>query len=258
MLHAEDIQQFHQQGYLVLKQFCPQDLLSAIKQTTHHHLSDRIEPLELEAELQYPGAPLKDGEGHQTIRRLKQAYDRDTVFQQWGKFEPTLSILRQLFSTPVPDDEVLLVRAHHNCVMTKHPRFSSDSWWHQDLRYWRYSKGELISSWLALGDETEQNGCLQVIPGSHRDHFVPEQFDEAKFYRQDREDNQQRLADRVKVELTAGDLVLFHCRLLHAATRNRTDQTKLALVYTYRSNDDVPEAGSRSASLPDEPFRPNV
>ena len=75
--------------------------------------------------------------------------------------------------------------AHHNCVMTKQPRFSSDTGWHQDVRYWHFERPELVNVWVALGDETPENGCLRVIPGTHAGTFRPEQFDAAKFLRAD-------------------------------------------------------------------------
>jgi phytanoyl-CoA hydroxylase len=135
--------------------------------------------------------------------------------------------------------------------MTKQPAFSSDSWWHQDLRYWQYSQGELISAWLALGKEYPENGCLQVIPGSHRMTFGRNQFDEQLFFRSDLPDNRLLLKGAQYVTLDAGDVVLFHCRLLHAATRNLTNERKLALVYTYRNQLDSPVVGSRSAASSD-------
>ncbi len=71
--------------------------------------------------------------------------------------------------------------AHHNCVMTKHPHFGSQTGWHRDTRYWSFVKPELVTVWLALGDEDERNGVLRVIPGSHQAKLAPEQLDPAEF-----------------------------------------------------------------------------
>ena len=138
--------------------------------------------------------------------------------------------------------------------MTKQPRFSSETGWHQDIRYWQYSQRELISAWLALGNETINNGCLQVVPGSHRLSFTAEQFDKESFFHKHLMENQRVLQRKQYIELNAGDMVLFHCRLLHAATRNYTDTTKFAAVFTYRAESDCPLPGSRSASQEDIPL----
>jgi phytanoyl-CoA hydroxylase len=46
-------------------------------------------------------------------------------------------------------------------------------------------------------------------------------------------------------------VVLFHCRLFHAAGRNCTQETKFSLVCTYRAADNLPLAGTKSASVGD-------
>ncbi len=246
MLSTSDINLFHAQGFLKLENFCPDNVWQTLKTTTLNHLEQRIEPLELEAELEYPGAPEKNTEGEETIRRIKQAYDRDECFKAWATNASLVRVLSQLMPSPL-----YLVKAHHNCVMTKHPKFSSDSWWHQDLRYWRYTQGQLISAWLSLGNENQENGSLQVIPGSHKMSFHVHQFDEAQFFRRDLEENQPTLALKINLEMKPGDLLLFHCRLLHAATRNYSSPSKLAAVFTYRTETDLPLEGSRSAASAD-------
>ncbi|NVJ51816.1 MAG: phytanoyl-CoA dioxygenase family protein [Gammaproteobacteria bacterium] len=246
MLTPEQQSLFQQQGYLVLKRFIPAERWTAARETARHHLIEQVEPVELESELQYPGAPHPEEDPARTIRRLKQAYDRDPAFAQCATYPELVEVLEQLLAEPIA-----LVRAHHNCIMTKQPAFSSDSWWHQDIRYWRYQKGNLISAWMALGKEHSRNGGLMIVPGSHRLKFTPEQFDSESFFRRDLPDNQRLLDNQVNLTLAAGDLLLFHCRLLHAATRNYTEQSKLAMVFTYRARSDRPLPGSRSAAIAD-------
>jgi phytanoyl-CoA hydroxylase len=135
--------------------------------------------------------------------------------------------------------------------MTKQARYSTATGWHRDSRYWQFQRAELISSWLALRQETPENGCLLVIPGSHRVEVDSHQLDAAQFLRTDLEDNQALLAQAQTVPLNAGDLLLFHSNLFHAAGRNQTGSTKLSLVFTYRAQNNPPVAGSRSASLPE-------
>lgn len=246
MLTTEQIDSFFAQGYLILRNFCPEQQWQAIRSVAEQQLQSRSMPVELESDLEYPGAPSKDNDAAETIRRLKQAVDRDPAIRDWATSSQVASVLKDLLAEPI-----FLVRAHHNCIMTKQPEFSSDSWWHQDLRYWRYTQGNLISAWLALGEENERNGGLMVVPGSHKMSFTPQQFDEALFFRQDLEENQQILRSKINLELAPGDLLLFHCRTIHAATRNYTNQTKMAAVFTYRSGSDLPVAGTRSAEIPD-------
>ncbi len=209
----------------------------------HRHIG----PIEYESDLQYPGAPAsKDVRGGQTIRRLKQAHSRDYVFTEWLLKPELLGRLRQLLG---PD--IVCPLAHHNCIMTKHPEFSSETGWHQDIRYWSFTRPDLVSVWLALVPETKGNGCLQVLPGSHRWAITKRQLDSASFFRSDLPENQALIARRTFVEMQPGDVLFFHALTLHAAARNTTSETKYSVVFTFRAADNSPVAGSRSAASPE-------
>ena len=147
--------------------------------------------------------------------------------------------------------KVWLSQAHHNCIMTKQPRFSSVTGWHRDSRYWHFERPELISAWLALRDETPENGCLQVIAGSHKVTVDPQALDAAQFLKTDYLPNQSLLQKAQHVPLQAGDVLLFSSNLFHAAGQNHTEQTKFSMVFTYRRDNNPPQLGSRSASLPE-------
>ena len=180
------------------------------------------------------------------MRRLLQAYARDAVFRDVARLPVIGARLRQVLG-----GLAVLSQAHHNCIMTKNPAYSSLTNWHRDIRYWSFEKPELVSVWVALGDERIDNGCLLVLPGTHRMDFAAERLDDAQFLRQDLEANRAVLQTQVSVELQPGDVLFFHCRLFHAAGSNQTDQTKLSVVYTYHAPDNRPLPGTRSASLPE-------
>jgi phytanoyl-CoA hydroxylase len=144
----------------------------------------------------------------------------------------------------------MLSQSHHNCAMTKQPRYSSLTGWHQDIRYWSFQRPELVSLWLALGREFPDNGCLWFLPSSHWLDLARERLDDALFLREGLPENQTLIATRVAPRLEPGDAVYFHCRTFHAAGSNRADQPKLSLVFTYHAADNAPVAGTRSASLP--------
>ncbi|MEX1238043.1 MAG: phytanoyl-CoA dioxygenase family protein, partial [Pseudomonadales bacterium] len=127
---------------------------------------------------------------------------------------------------------------------------SSATRWHQDNRYWAFDQENLVSVWLALGDETRANGCLRVIPGSHRMDMEPGRFDAALFLRTDIAENKSLLTGANALELSAGDVLFFHSKLFHAAGRNRTDETKLSVVFTYHEKSNHPIEGTRSAQFP--------
>jgi phytanoyl-CoA hydroxylase len=246
----EAVRDFGRDGYYVARElFTPsqvKDLVALIDRS----LSPALAPVEYEADVHYPGAPpSKSAPGGTTPRRLLHAYSRDALFQQVGTNPNVVALLQALIGSA----RIRLSQNHHNCVMTKHPGFSSVTSWHQDIRYWRFDRRELVSTWLALGPENEHNGGLLVIPGSHTLDFEPGQFDASLFLRTDLADNEALLARAIPVELDAGDMLFFHSRTLHAAGQNESNVIKRSLVYTYRAEDNAPIPETRSAVYEDIP-----
>lgn len=244
-LSEKHIAAFRRDGYLYLPAFRETDELLALADRL---ATEAAPPLEYEAETGYPGAPPSiDAPGGRTLRRLRGIYARHSLFQEHARDPRVLSLLHELLAP-----ELLLSQAHHNCLMFKDPRYGSSTDWHQDMRYWRFARPDLISSWLALNPAGPEGGCLYFVPGSHTLEFRADQFDrEQQFFRADTVENQALLAQALPVPLAAGDLVLFHSRLLHAATRNTTTAVRKSLIFTYHSADNAPQPGTRSAATPD-------
>jgi phytanoyl-CoA hydroxylase len=244
---SAELDQFGRDGFVIVRGFVPNATCEAMKAVALRHLAAETPPLEYEAQVRYPGAPESlEAPGGRTVRRELQACARDPLYRNWATSPQLAGRLQHLLGSPLE-----LSQAHHNCIMTKNPAFSSATGWHQDIRYWSFEKPELVSVWLALGPEHEENGCLWLVPGSHRMEFRPDQFDGDRFFRADLEENRGVIQAKFAAELDEGDVLFFHCRLLHAAGRNRTSLSKFAAVFTYHSADNRPLPGTRSASLPE-------
>lgn len=254
---------FAAQGYLIVRQMATAKQVDDLRNIAEQQLLDASEPVEYEADVAYQGAPeSKEVDGGKTIRRLLHAYQRHSRFAEWGKCPQLVRPVAQLLQThhfstntttqdtqkPSPDD-ILLVQAHHNCVMTKHPQFSSSTMWHQDFRYWQFQENNLVTAWLALTHETARNGCMRLIPGSHAVKLDKFRFDQDSFLRTDLPENRALMHQALRAELHPGDVLLFHSGLIHAAGRNQTQLRKLALVFTYRQGSNLPIPDSRSAAF---------
>ena len=243
----QELAYFHRDGFLAVKGLIDRALVDQITAVTDQAVAEKIEPVEYESQVGYPGAPKSlDAPGGRTIRRLLQAIGRHPVFTELAIHPPILARLRQLLGS-----EIVLPLAHHNCIMVKDRRFSSATGWHRDFRYWRFERPELITVLLALNEATATNGCLQFLPGSHTFTPAPEQLDETEFFRADLPRNKPWL-DRATLALMApGDVVFFHCRTFHGAGRNLGGEPRKSVLFTYRSADNPPIPGTRSASQPE-------
>ncbi len=244
---ALELEQFGNDGYLVVRGMVPPLACELMYSVTREHLRGAIGPLEYEAEVGYAGAPPSlDAPGGRTVRRLRGAYDRHPCFRVWAEDRRLVARLAQLLG-----ERVCLTRAHHNCVMTKHPNFGTATGWHRDIRYWSFTRTDLVSAWLALGKEDEENGALRVIPGSHKLQIGREQLDELDFLRPELEANRQLFAQGRTVQLNRGDVLLFHSGLFHSAGRNDSDKVKHSVVFAYRGESNLPTPGTRSAASED-------
>ena len=106
---------------------------------------------------------------------------------------------------------------------------------HQDLRYFRLRPADgIVGVCTALAETNPRNGCLAVIPGSHKGglltHGEPEwQYVNAGFFGiQDLD-----LGQREHVPMAAGDTLLFHPLLIHGSGRNRSNTCRRAISAHY-------------------------
>lgn len=246
-LYDAQIEQFKKDGYLIFKGMATAAACERMLSVTEHHLRNAVPPLEYETDVGYPGAPQSiDAPGGRTVRRLRGAYHRHECFRLWAEDERIVAALKR-----ISGENMRLSLAHHNCIMTKHPDYGTATGWHRDIRYWSFAKPDLVSVWLALGDENAANGALKVIPGSHRMHIGRGQLDDLDFLRPDVEENQPLFAQGTTLELQKGDVLFFHSGLFHAAGRNNASAVKTSLVFAYYGVSNMPVAGTRSAAADD-------
>jgi phytanoyl-CoA hydroxylase len=236
-------------GYCVLEQALDPSSAETLTELAQGWRAARAEPFELEAEVGYPGAPQLGEAGASTVRRYLQVYQRDPLVHDVLVEGGIVDRLARLFGEPPR-----LVLAHHNCLMTKEPHHSSATPWHRDLRYWSYAQGELLTAWIPLGTETPANGGLHVVPSSHHWNLAPESLDSNLSLT-----HHGPIADRIRREsvpliLQRGDLLFFHCRLLHSAPKNTQPRTKQSFAFTFRQSSDMPLPTTRSAASPEIPF----
>ncbi len=123
----------------------------------------------------------------------------------------------------------------------KSSRIQFASPWHQDLAYW--GGATKFSSWIALEDATPENGCLRVIPGSHRRTRDHASVRDARGFGNRVSDEELRGERMIDVEMKCGDVLVFHDGLLHSSHPNRSGRDRWSFIPTYR-NADVPDTST--------------
>ncbi len=171
-----------------------------------------------------------DGEGG-TVRLSLWNHPGDTIYGMFARCE-----------TIVNSAELILggeVYHYHSKMIMKDAKVGGAWTWHQDYGYW-YQNGVLfpllVSAFIAVDPATRENGCMQVLKGSHLmgriDHVLtgdqagadPERVREA-----------QRRLETVYVEMDPGDVLFFHCNLLHRSDQNHSDKPRWAMICCYNA-----------------------
>ena len=103
--------------------------------------------------------------------------------------------------------------------------------WHQD-RWTFIDPDPLLTIWTALDPATKENGCVQIVPGSHRNGLInPEHL--SGFLTKEQALEHCPPEKIVHLELKAGEVVLLHNHLLHASDINRSAQSRRAFSVCY-------------------------
>lgn len=136
-------------------------------------------------------------------------------------------------------DDVILWGCH---VFCKPPAEGYETPWHQDGHYWPIRPLATCTVWVALEPSTVANGCLRVIPRSHRDHVLHPHLHE------DRNDLtlNQRMADgtfdeaaAVDLELQPGQMSLHDVYMIHGAQANTSAQRRTGVALRYMPSTSV-------------------
>ena len=132
----------------------------------------------------------------------------------------------------------------HTKLMQKEPKIGGAWEWHQDYGYW-YNDGFLfpymMSAMIALTPATKENGCLQVIKGSHLIGRIEHKMTgEQKGADMDIVNEALNRLDLLYVELEPGDTLFFHGNLLHRSDRNNSESPRWSLISTFNRIDNMP------------------
>lgn len=140
----------------------------------------------------------------------------------------------------------------HSKFMKKEPKVGGAWEWHQDYGYW-YRDGflspDMLSVLTAITPATRENGCLQVLKGSHRLGRIEHGFTgEQVGADQERVDEAMNRMELVYVEMNPGDSLFFHSNLLHRSDSNRSDYQRLSLITAYNLITNKPFKGDNTSS----------
>ena len=132
---------------------------------------------------------------------------------------------------------------HHHCkINLKLPGSRTEVRYHQDFAYTPHTNDDVVTALLMLDDMTPDNGCLTVVPGSHRGP-VYSLFDDERFTGFIAPAEERALREHeVPVVGSAGSVCLMHTRLAHGSEPNRSTAPRGLYICVYTAADAFPIA----------------
>ena len=171
-----------------------------------------------------------DGEGGR-VRLSLWNHPGDSLYGMFARCESLVDSAEKLLGGEVYH--------YHSKMIMKDARVGGAWTWHQDYGYWYHNFvlfPWLCSASIAVDPATRENGCLQVVPGSHRlgriDHVLS--GDQAGADRERVGEILKRM-EVVHVEMEPGDTLFFDCNLLHRSDQNRSENPRWSMICAYNA-----------------------
>jgi ectoine hydroxylase-related dioxygenase (phytanoyl-CoA dioxygenase family) len=227
---------FWTDGYLVLENAVSPDLLAKLKSDFSSWVEESRDHDRSYGEI-IDGRPRFDLEkGHSSdqpaLRRVNAPIEVSDAYYEAMADSRMTDFVAELIGPNV--------KLHHTKINSKLPGAATVVKWHQDFPFTPHSNDDLVTALLMVDDVTEENGPLEVTPGTHRGplHGL---WREGVFTGS----VEDTVAEASKLRAVlctgkAGSVCLMHTRLLHGSTANLSDQPRTLFISVYSAEDAVP------------------
>jgi phytanoyl-CoA hydroxylase len=221
-LSQEQIQFFHENGYLLLKKSCSHDLVDAFNAHIYSIRAGETIP---------EWAKVNKDEDRFTLR-LFNPHQHDGFSLQLMKLPVVRGALAQLMG-----EEAVGVQSMY---FYKEPGSPGQAP-HQDYYYIKDDPMSMVAAWIAMEEKVdEENGCLYVIPGTHKLGLLPhgavKNLIEHEAWTHETEGID--LSKEIPVPMEKGDILFFHELLIHSSRKNRSqDRWRRSYVCHYIRSD---------------------
>lgn len=211
-LTQEEVNRYYDNGYvLVHEQLFPSDKLRRLQSIFEEHLAEK-------------GGKLSD--------ELDTPHFRDDRLLEFLLGDEALDLVE-----PLLGPNIGLWSSHFIC---KDPYVGRATPWHEDSAYWKgrlsgYDK--IATIWLALDRSSKENGCMRVIPGTHKNGFS--EYEDVDSQKNLFKTQIKNVDDKAAVyfELEAGECSIHDSRIIHGATANTSPYRRCGYTMRYFSTE---------------------
>jgi ectoine hydroxylase-related dioxygenase (phytanoyl-CoA dioxygenase family) len=232
MLSKQQIDFYNENGFLAVENAIPMDMIEEARAVVEDFVersravTEHTDVYDLE-----PGHSSEEPR----VRRLKSPISIHPIFDRIARSEPLLDVVADLVGPGI--------RLHGNKLNMKAAEYGSPVEWHQDFAFYPHTNDDLLAVGVCLDDCLLENGCMLMIPGSHRWEILDHHQDGVFVGAVDFESAGVDASAAVPVEVRAGSISLHHCRTLHGSATNVSSQPRRLFLIELAAVDAFPVTG---------------
>jgi ectoine hydroxylase-related dioxygenase (phytanoyl-CoA dioxygenase family) len=243
MLTDSQIREFHERGFLNVGRVLTDEQLAGLREGLDRVMAGETEN-KPELLRNLAGGDIYSGNGGNGGRST-QTFANAVVIQIVNIWEADERYLELIYNPVITEMTAQLchsdlLRVWHDQIQYKPPGVGTYTGWHQDYPAWPIlDPADLVTAWVALDDATIENGCMWMVPGSHKwgipkgglrtpmegDDFTPT-YDPAQV-----PEGAQVVIEPAEVK--AGDCHFHHCLTWHGSPKNPSDMKRRAIAVHY-------------------------
>ena len=229
MLTEEHISFYRDNGYLVVEDVFTAEELAGLNRVTDAFI-ERSRQVTASNEM-FDLAPDHSADAPK-VRRVKDPHTRDAVYAAAMRNGNLIAILEGLIGPGV--------RFDHSKLNIKPVSGGAAIEWHQDWAFYPHTNDDILAVGVLLEDCFEENGPLQVIPGSHKGPVYDHHSNGVFVGACDPDDLGAQVDEAVALTGRAGSCTFHHVRTLHASSENRGSRERRLLLFSYAAVDAWP------------------
>jgi phytanoyl-CoA hydroxylase len=222
----EQIAFYRENGYLVVRQaFNPVEIKAAIDGLLHLIMGGcpDFKGIWFEAKAASMLDQLAPDQRQDAVRKIAFFVDHEPRLRAISHHARLFQVLTVLLGERTPE-------MFQDMALIKPPRLGREKPWHQDHAYFDYTlQTPIVGTWIALDEATVENGCMQLLPGRHKEGPI------VHFKRRDWQicDNQVMGQRSVAAPLKPGGMLFFDALLPHGTPHNASANRRRALQFHY-------------------------
>jgi ectoine hydroxylase-related dioxygenase (phytanoyl-CoA dioxygenase family) len=228
LISAADLDSFKEKGFFITKPMFEASLLQKVREEFHRLWDGFV------AEAEKSGDP-KAVDLAKNRPFVGQAHTKSPLLVDFVKSPIYLEACAKL----IGQDADL----YYNQAVLKVPEVGKRFGWHQDTGYLLTTPETYVTAWTAIGEATQQNGCIWVLPGSHKQGPIKHVKNEAESSLDVPNVDE---SGAIPVEVEEGQVVIFDANLLHKSGANTSKKVRYAYVPQYH----VPNVVEKATGKP--------